>query len=116
MTSSEGLSIVLECFSDPLEGSIAIPRSRNNISEPGAVCAFKGTEIETVNKIKSNITYKAILHLKVQQREVDEEVPDMEGTEEAKDGEQKTKIVTRLEDEDQGGRALSIVTRNAPQL
>lgn len=40
-----------------------------------------GEMVETVNKIKSNITYKAILHLKVQQREVDEEVPDMEATE-----------------------------------
>ena len=75
-----------------------------------------GEIAETINKIKSNITYKAILHLKVQQREEDEEVPDMEATEAAKDGEQKTKIVTNLIDEDQGGRALSIVTRNAPQL
>ena len=76
----------------------------------------EGELVETVNKIKSNIAYKAILHLKVQQREEDEEVPDLEATEEAKDGEQKTKIVTRMVDEDQGGRALSIVTRGAPGL
>ena len=54
--------------------------------------------------------------MKVQQREEEEEIPDNEATEAAVDGEQKTKIVIKMVDEDQQGRALAVICRNPPGL
>lgn len=59
----------------------------DNYEETVTASGEDGEIVETTNKIKSNVSYKAILHLKVQQREEEEEIPIVDANEEAKEGE-----------------------------
>lgn len=80
--------------------------------------AEEGGELQEETIVhKANLGYAAILRLKVQQREEEEEVPrgdDEEGKEDFDKGPAKT--VTRMVDEDQQGKALAIQTRDAPTM
>jgi hypothetical protein len=69
-------------------------------------------------KYESNVDFKAMMYLKVPQREQEEEIPielsQKDGEEPPEEGAVQT--VIRMVDEDQQGKALAIITRNPANM